>query len=287
MAHRISSPASWLPSLQDVLKSSFVVENVGGGGGNIGMSRAARADADGYTLLVSTNAYSVNPSLYDNLPYDPIKDFAAIAELASSPNIWTVKPELGVKTLPDFIALVKKAPEKFNVATPPVGTTPQLQAEVLKLRAGIKGMATVVHTGGGQALQALLSNSVQLSSGSLPPSHPQIKAGTIVGLAMTGEKRWHDLPDVPTMAEAGFKDFVFDTYTALLAPAKTPPDIVARLEKETLAILKAPDMSKKLLELGFTVQAKDGKGHMERVVKDVAFWKDIVKQAGIKLPQAK
>src|SRR5262249_22040167 len=156
------------------------------------------------------------------------KDFAPIAELASSPNVFTVRAELGVTTMPAFVELAKKDPEKFNVSAPPIGTTPQLAAEVLKFRTGLTKMATVVHTGGGQAIQALLSGAVQLSSGSLPPSHPHIKAGTIKGLAVTGESRWHDLPEIPTMVEIGYKDFVFDTYTALSAPTKTPPEIVTR-----------------------------------------------------------
>jgi tripartite-type tricarboxylate transporter receptor subunit TctC len=268
-------------SLQGTLGASVVVENKGGGGSNIGMGYVARAEGDGYTLLLATSAYSVNPGLYETLPYDPFRDFAAVCELATSPNVFAVKPELGVSTLKDFIALVKANPEKYNVSTPPIGTTPQLEAEVLKSREGLGKMATVVFAGGGEALQALLSNTVQLSSGVLAPAHPQIKGGNVKGLAVTGEARWHDLPDIPTMAEAGFKDFVFETYTALLAPAKTPPEIVARLEKETLAILARPEMRAKLVESGFQVQARDGKGHMARVAKEVPMYRDIITQAGI------
>jgi tripartite-type tricarboxylate transporter receptor subunit TctC len=269
-------------SLQTALGASVVVENKGGGGSNIGMGYVARADGDGYTLLLATSAYAVNPGLYATLPYDPFRDFAAICELATSPNVFAVKPELGVSTMKDFVALAKANPEKFNVSTPPVGTTPQLEAEVLKSREGLGKMATVVFAGGGEALQALLSNTVQLSSGVLAPAHPQIKAGNVKGLAVTGETRWHDLPDLPTMAEAGFPDFVFETYTALLAPAKTPPEIVARLEKETLAILERPEMRAKLVESGFQVQARDGKAHMARVAKEVPMYRQIVAQAGIK-----
>ena len=138
----------------------------------------------------------------------------------------------------EFVALAKANPDKFNVSTPPIGTTPQLQAEVLKLREGLQKMATVVFPGGGDALKALLSGTVQLSSGVLAPAHPQIKAGTIKGLAVTGPTRWHDLPDIPTMVESGYPDFVFETYTALMAPAKTPPEVVSRLEKVALEILQ-------------------------------------------------
>jgi tripartite-type tricarboxylate transporter receptor subunit TctC len=269
-------------ALQESIGGSFIVENKGGAGGNIGMGYVARADADGYTLLLATSAYSVNPGLYDNLPYDPFKNFVAIAELATSPNVFAVKPELGVGTIKEFVALAKATPEKFNVSTPPVGTTPQLCAEVLKVREGLRKMASIVFTGGGEALQALLSGTVQLSSGVLAPAHPHIKSGTIKGLAVTGETRWHDLPQIPTMLEAGYKDFVFETYTALLAPANTPPEIVSRLEKETLAVLGRPEMREKLSKSGFQVQAKDGKGHMARVTKEVPMFREIVNQAGIK-----
>ena len=270
-------------AMQESMGGSFIVENRGGGGSNIGMGAAARAEPDGYTLLLATSAYSVNPSLYDTLPYDPFKSFVGICELATSPNVFAVKPELGVNTMKEFVALAKANPEKFNVSSAPIGTTPHLEAEVLKVREGLQKMATIVFTGGGEALQALLSNTVQLSSGVLAPAHPHIKAGTIKGLAVTGETRWHDLPEIPTMLEAGYKDFVFETYTALLAPEKTPPEIVNTLEKGTLAILNKPAMRDKLMQSGFQVQAKTGKAHMERVTKEVAMFRDIIQQAGIKI----
>jgi tripartite-type tricarboxylate transporter receptor subunit TctC len=262
--------------------ASVIVENKGGGGGNIGMGYVARADADGYTILLSTSAFSVNPGLYNTPPYDPFKDFVAICELAVSPHVFAVMPDLHVGTMKEFVALAKTDPDKFNVSTPPIGTTPQLQAEVLKLREGLQKMATVPFPGGGDALKALLSGTVQLSSGVLAPAHPQIKAGTIKGLAVTGRTRWHDLPDIPTMVESGYPDFVFDTYTALMAPAKTPPEVVSKLEKVALDILAKPDMRKRLSEAGFEVTARDGKGHMERVAKEVPMFRDIIAQAGIK-----
>jgi len=268
-------------ALTETMGGSFFVENRGGAGGNIGMGLAARAEPDGYTLLLTTSAFAVNPGLYEKLPYDPFKDFAAIAELAISPHVFAVKADLPAKTMKDFVALAKASPDKFNVSTSPIGTTPQLQAEVLKLREGLQKMATVVFAGGGDALNALLAGTVQLSSGTLPPAHQHIKAGTLRGLAVTGTKRWHDLPEIPTMLEAGYPDFVFDTYTALLAPAKTPPEIVSRLEKECLAILRKPEMVAKLQQSGFEVMAKDGKTHMERVAREVALFRDIIKQAGI------
>jgi tripartite-type tricarboxylate transporter receptor subunit TctC len=269
-------------SMQEAMGGSVIVENKGGAGGNIGMGTVARSEPDGYTILLSTSAYSVNPGLYETLPYDPFKDFVAVCELAVSPHVFAVKPDLGPKTMKEFVALAKTNPDKFNVSAPPIGTTPQLQAEVLKLREGLQRMATVVFPGGGDALKALLTGTVQLSSGVLAPAHPHIQAGTIKGLAVTGTKRWHDLPEIPTMLESGYDDFVFETYTALMAPAKTPPEIVAKLEKTALDILSKPEMRERLTKSGFEVTAKDSKGHMARITKEVPMFRDIIAQAGIK-----
>ena len=269
-------------TMQEVLGASVIVENKGGAGGNIGMGMVARSEPDGYTILLSTSAYSVNPGLYQTLPYDPFKDFVAVCELAVSPHVFAVKPDLPASTMKEFVALAKASPDKFNVSVPPIGTTPQLQAEVLKLREGLQGMATVVFAGGGDALKALMSGTVQLSSGVLAPAHPHLKAGTIKGLAVTGRTRWHDLQQIPTMLESGYPDFVFETYTALMAPAKTPPEIVGRLEQVALEILHRSDMREKLTQAGFEVTAKPGKEHMERVAKEVPMFADIIAKAGIK-----
>jgi tripartite-type tricarboxylate transporter receptor subunit TctC len=269
-------------ALQEATGNTFFVENKGGAGGNIGMGLAARAEPDGYTILLTTSAYSVNPGLYQKLPYDPFKDFSAICELATTPHIFVVKSDFPARSMKDFVAMAKANPDKFNVSTPPIGTTPQLQVEVLKLREGLQQMATVVFAGGGDALKAALSGTVQMSSGTLPPAQPHVKAGTLRGLAVTSAKRWPDLPDVPTMEEAGYSDFLFDTYTALMAPAKTPPDYVTRLETLALEILNRPEMRKKLTADGFEVQAKTGKEHMARVSREVPRFTDIIQKAGIK-----
>ena len=273
------------PGLQEALKQSFVVENIGGGGGNIGVARAARSDPDGYTLLISTSAYAINPSLFDNIPYDALKDFAPIAELATTPNIFCVQPSLGVKTMKDFVALMKKEPQKFNFTTPPVGNTPHLAIELLKLREGLKDVATIYHTGGGQAMQGLLSGSAQCYVGAISTARAHIAAGTAVALAVTGSSRWHDLPDVPTMAELGYKDFVLDNYVAFSAPVKTPPDVVARLEKATIELLRQPDVAEKFGKSGFEVEAQPGKSHMARLQREVPMYRKIIEEAGIKLPK--
>ena len=261
---------------------TFIVENRGGAGGNIGMEYAAHADPDGYTILLATNAYSVNYGLYNHLPYDPYKDFVGVSELATSPNTFVVRSEQPVKTIKEFVALARANPEKYNCATPPIGTTPQIELEVLKLREKLPKLEDVVFKGGGDAIAALLSGTVQLSSGSLPPAAPHIKSGTLRCLAVTGDARWPDMPDVPTMQESGYKDFVFATDTVLLAPAKTPPEHVKWLESETLKVLTTPEMKEKLYKAGFLVRPKGADAAWARVTKEIGVFKQIIDQAGIK-----
>jgi tripartite-type tricarboxylate transporter receptor subunit TctC len=268
-------------ALQQSTGKTFFVENIGGAGGNIGMGAAARAEGDGYTILLATNAYSVNASLYKKIPYDPLKDFVGVSELATSPNTFVVKSELPAKTIKEFAALARANPEKYNCATPPIGTTPQIQLEVLKLAEKLPKLEDVVFKGGGDALQALLSGTCQLSSGSLPPAAPHIKAGTLRCLAVTGETRWPDMPDVPTMVESGYKDFVFATDTVLLAPAKTPPEAIKWIETETLKVLGTTEMKDKLYQAGFQVRAKGAKDAWARVTKEIDMFRGIIDQAGI------
>jgi len=268
-------------ALQESTGKTFLIENRGGGGGNIGMGYAAHAEPDGYTILLATSAYSVNVGLFNKLPYDAYKDFVGVSELATSPNTFVVKSELPAKTMKEFVALARANPEKFNVSTPPIGTTLWIQVEVLKLREKLPKMENIVFKGGGEALQALLSGTVQLCSSSLPPAAPHIKAGTLRCLAVTGETRWPDLPEVPTMQEAGYKDFVFATDTVLLAPAKTPPDIIKWLETETLKVLATAEMKEKLYQAGFQVRPKGADAAWARVTKEIDMFKAIIDQAGI------
>jgi tripartite-type tricarboxylate transporter receptor subunit TctC len=268
-------------ALQQSTGKTFIIENIGGAGSNIGMGNVARSEPDGYTLLLATNAYSVNATLYNSIPYDPLKSFVGVCELATSPNTFVVKSELPAKTMKEFVALAKASPDKFNVSSPPIGTTPQIQASVLRIRENLPNLENVVFKGGGEALQALLSGTVQLSSGSLPPAAPHIKAGTLRCLAVTGETRWPEMPDVPTMAEAGYKDFVFATDCVLMAPAKTPPDIVKYLEAETLKVLGTAEMKEKMYKAGFLVRAKGATDAWARVTKEITMFKDIINSAGI------
>jgi len=232
--------------------------------------------------LLATNADSVNYGLYNSLPYDPYKDFVAVSELALSPNTFVVRSELPAKTIKDFVTLARANPELYNCATPPIGTTPQLQLEVLKSRENLPKLADVVFKGGGDAIEALIGGTVQLSSGSLGPALPHIKAGALRCLAVSAQARWPELPEVPTMQEEGYKDFVFATDMVLLAPAKTPPAEVKWLERETLKVLVTADMKEKLFQSGFLVRPQGADAAWARVTKEIELFKEIIDKAGIK-----
>jgi tripartite-type tricarboxylate transporter receptor subunit TctC len=268
-------------ALQQSTGKTFIVENRGGAGGNIGTEYVANSDPDGYTMLLATNAYSVNYGLYNQLPYDPFKDFVGVSELATSPNTFAVRSELPAKTMKDFVSLARANPDKFNCATPPIGTTSQLQLELLKIREKLPKLEDVVFKGGGDAIAALLAGTAQMCSGSLPPALPHIKSGTLRCLAVTGDARWPELPDVPTMEEAGYKDFVFAVDCVLLAPAKTPPASVKWLEAATLKALAMPDTNEKLVNAGFAVRVKGADAAWARVMKEVDMFKKIIEQAGV------
>jgi len=269
-------------ALQESTGKSFIIENRSGGSSNIGVAYVAHAEPDGYTLALVTSGYSVNVGLFNKLPFDPYKDFVGVSELATSPDAFVVKSEFPAKTMKEFVALARANPEKFNVSTPPIGSSLFIQAEVLKIREKLPKMEDVVFKGGGEAIEALLNGSVQLCSSSLPPAVPHVKAGTLRCLAVAAESRWPDLPDVPTMQKAGYEDFVFATDTALLAPAKTPPEIVKWIEKETLKVLSTPETQAKLYKVGFLVRPKGGDAAWARISKENGMFKDIIDQAGIK-----
>lgn len=205
-----------------------------------------------------------------------------VAELISSPSMFVVKPELGVSTMKDAVALARKDQSKFNIGTPPIGSTLHLGAELLKYREGLGKVAVIVHSGGGQAVLSLLAGNFQLGSSSLGPVHGHLKAGTLKGLAILGEERWHDLPDVPTIEEAGYKDFNFETCMALMAPRNTPPEILKNLETAVLAALAKPDLRNRIIGAGFLIRAKTGAEHMARLKREIPMFKEIIDRAGIK-----
>jgi tripartite-type tricarboxylate transporter receptor subunit TctC len=268
-------------ALEQATGKTFIVDNRGGAGGNIGMEYAAHSDPDGYTILLATNAYSVNYGLYNHIPYDPFKDFVGVCELATSPNTFVVRSESPAKTMKELVALARANPDKYNCATPPIGTTAQLQLELLKIRDKLPKLADVVFKGGGDAITALLSKSVEVSSGSLAPALPHIQAGTFRCLAVSAAARWPELPNAPTMEESGYEDFVFAVDCVLLAPAKTPPANVRWLETETLKVLTAPEMKDKLFKAGFLARPQGADAAWARVTKEIEMFKRIIDQAGV------
>jgi tripartite-type tricarboxylate transporter receptor subunit TctC len=267
--------------LGEALGGTIVVENKPGAGGNIGIGIAAHAEPDGYTLLITSSAYVVNPGLYAMIPYDPYKDFAAIAELGTSPNVILIDPKLGVSSIAELVARAKANPNELNYASPGIGTTPHLSGELFKIVAGID-VTHVPFSGAGPAIQAILSGTTQLAFAALPPAHPHIESGALKALAVTGTHRWFDLPDVPTMIELGYKDFISDTFQGFLAPAKTPAAIVELLSAKSIEILKSPTIAEQLRKDGFEVLANGPAGMRKRIDDEVPKWRDIITKAGIK-----
>jgi tripartite-type tricarboxylate transporter receptor subunit TctC len=267
--------------LADAIGGTLIVENKPGAGGNIGIGAAAHAEPDGHTLLITSSAYVVNPGLYAKIPYDPYTDFAPIAELGTSPNVILVDPKLGVNSIADLIARAKANPDELNYASPGIGTTPHLSGELFKIVGGIQ-ITHVPFSGAGPAIQAVLTGTTQIAFAALPPARPHIESGALKALAVTGAHRWFDLPDVPTMVELGYTDFISDTFQGFLAPAKTPPAIVELLSTKSIGILKTPAIAEQLRNNGFEVIANGPDGMRKRIADEVPKWRDIVAKAGIK-----
>jgi tripartite-type tricarboxylate transporter receptor subunit TctC len=267
--------------LGDALGGSVIVDNRPGAGGNIGIGVSAHSEPDGYTLLITSSAYVVNPGLYGKIPYDPYNDFAPICELGTSPNVILVDPKLGINSIADLITRAKAQPGSLNYASAGIGTTPHLSGELLKIVADIQ-ITHVPYPGAGPAIQSLLAGTVQLASVALPPAHPHIESGALKALAVTGAHRWFDLPKVPTMVELGYKDFIADTFQGFLAPAKTPPDIVQLLATKSIEVLRIPAVTEQLQNGGFEVIANGPEGMKKRIVDEVPKWRDLVAKAGIK-----
>jgi tripartite-type tricarboxylate transporter receptor subunit TctC len=267
--------------LASALGGNFIVENRPGAGGNIGIGYVAHAEADGYTLLVVSTAYTVNPGLYAKIPYDPYKDLAPITELGTTPNSILVTPKLGVNSIAELIARARAKPGELNYASPGAGTTPHLSAEFLKIVGGIE-MTHVPFNGAAPAVQALLAGTTQVAVSALPPVLPFAQSGEIKVLAITGASRWPDLPDVPTMVELGYKDFVAETAQFFLAPARTAPDIVEKLSAKSMQVLKDPAVVQQLRTNGYEVTAHGMDALRKRIEIEVPKWHDIIGKAGIK-----
>jgi tripartite-type tricarboxylate transporter receptor subunit TctC len=278
-------PADLLSRLMSVklgesLGVSFYVENRAGAGGNIGTAAAGHAAPDGYTLLLTSSAFVLNPGLYKQVPYDPVRDFAPIAELVTSPNVFIATPASGLTSVAELVARAREKPEALNYASAGIGTTPHLAGEWLKSIAGIS-ITHVPFAGAGPALQAILSGTVPVMCASLPGAHPLILNRDVRALAVTGSERWYDLPDVPTMIELGYKDFLSDTFHGVLAPAGTPPEIVERLAAALLEALRPSPFRERLGSLGFEVIGNGPEGLRRRIEIELPRYRDLIVKAGI------
>jgi tripartite-type tricarboxylate transporter receptor subunit TctC len=268
-------------AFQKALGQSVIVDNRGGGGGNLGMAIAARASPDGYTLLLTSTAIAVNQALYKSLPYDPIKDFVPICELVNAPNVLFVRAESEIKTVADLAARAKAAPGALNYSSPGAGTKSHLTVEQLKLRAGID-MVHIPYRGGGPATMAVLEGTVHVGSVALAPVEPLIKEGKFTALAVTGAERWFSLPDVPTMIEQGYPGFVSDTFNALFAPMGTPPEIVALLSKVSRAALATPEAREQAHRAGYQIVGGTPDELAARLASEIPAVKELVGRLGIK-----
>jgi tripartite-type tricarboxylate transporter receptor subunit TctC len=268
------------PLLAEELKANFFIENKPGAAGSIGVGQVARAEPDGYTVLITSNTIMINPLLYKSVPYDLEKDFIPLVDMAGSPTAYTVNPKSGIKTVAEFVAFAKEKKGAVNYGSAGFATPSHLAGEFFKNRAGLE-MTHVPFNGAGPANQALLGGQVDMVSSALPGAHPHIIAGTLTGLAVTGEKRWFDLPNVPTMVEAGYPGFVLDTYTLVLLPTQTPAEIVERLSSAVRTILQKPDVRHKLRAVGLEVTAGGPDELKARFARELPMWRDVVKIAGI------
>ena len=269
------------PAMQEILGKPFVVENRGGAGGNIGIGAAARATPDGYTLLGTSSAFVVNPTLYKNAPYDPFKDFQPISTLSASPNVVAVPAASRFQSLPEIIAFAKANPDKLNWASPGSGTTPHLAGEIIAMRSGIR-VQHISFTGAGPATQAAVAGQVDYIVAHQGSVEPQLRQGQLRPLAHTGTGRQEDWPDLPSTAEVGIQGAESETFLALFAPAGVPAPIVARLAAAVTEALKRADVQERFRKGGMPANPTPGAEELRaRVAREVPLWRGVIQQAGI------
>jgi tripartite-type tricarboxylate transporter receptor subunit TctC len=269
--------------LGEALGKPVVIENRGGAGGNIAIKAVKGMAADGYTLLVCSSAYVVNPSLYAQAAYDPLKDFVPIMEMGASPNVFVVPTASPFKTLKEFIAAAKANPGKFNWTSPGAGTTPQLAGELIKLRTGIQ-MQHIPYPGAGPAGNAAVAGTVDLYTANLGSVQGLIDGGRVRPIAVTAKTRWPALPDVPTLEEEGVPNAESDTFQGIYVKAGTPQPIIDRIAKELAAILARPEVKKAFETSGLPVTAEGPAAFRTRVEREVPLYKEIVDKANLRIP---
>jgi tripartite-type tricarboxylate transporter receptor subunit TctC len=267
----------------EVWGTAFVVENIPGAGSNIATDRVAKAPADGYTLLMGGNSSLViNPSLYETLPFDPLRDFAPISQVFIAANVLAVPIELPVKTVAELVALARAAPGKLSYGHAGVGTSQHLGAELFKYMAHVE-IAPVAYRGTTALIPDLLANRISMSFANIVNVVPLAREGKLRALAITSIKRSGLAPDLPTMAESGFRGFEAVPWFGLLAPAGTPQEVLDKLHTETIKALAMPQVRKKFDELGLEPVGNTPAEFTEVIRRETPEWAKLIKDAGIKL----
>jgi len=271
-------------SLQSKLGQPVVLEYKPGAGGSIATAQLARSKPDGYTLLMVLAAHAINPSLYKSLPYDTRKDFAPVSLAATLPLLVTAPLSTPANTIPELIDYAKEHPGKLTYASAGPGNTSHLAVEMFKTTTGID-MMHVPYKGSGPAVVALLAGEVSLMFDSISTSMPQVKAGKLKALAVTGEQRSAGLPDVPTVQESGVPDFVVNGWYGILAPAGTPPAIVDKLSQAIAESLREPAVHEQLTDYGYELIGSTPQAFGELIDSELTRWGKTVKDSGAAIQQ--
>jgi tripartite-type tricarboxylate transporter receptor subunit TctC len=267
--------------LSDLLGQQVYVENMPGAGGNLGVVTAKHAAPDGYTVVAVSTGFIINPSLYIDAGYDPLKDFAPISLVAASPNVVAVHPSVPAKNLKELVALIKADPGKYSYAQLSTGSTPHLAAEQMKQMFALPGLVMVPFNGAPLAVNSTLGDHTQISFTALPPAIGAIKDGSLRGIAILAKQRVAALPDLPTNGEEGVPGLESDTLTGIVAPAGMPQAIVDKWHDAIVKMAADPTIKAKLDTLGFVAVANTPAEFTERIKSEAARWDKVAKAAGI------
>jgi tripartite-type tricarboxylate transporter receptor subunit TctC len=269
--------------LGESLGQPFVIDNRPGATGNVGAELVKNAPADGYTMLLTAANLVTSPGLYLRVPFDPVKDFAPVSQLAQSPNVWIVHPSFGARTMKELIVIAKEKPGQIDFSSSGLASTQHLAGELLNFMAAIKLMH-IPYKGGGPALIDLLGGRVPVMVSSLPSAIPHIKSGKTRALAVTSAKRSSAMPELPTVAEAaGFADYDAVTWQGLVLPAAVPPAIIARVSAATIRVVALNDVKDRLQGLGYEPVGGTPGEFAIFISAELNRWPKVIKAAGIKV----